>query len=275
MPESRDQFRSHLQKVLVHAEKQACELKIKRKDGTSFPASLVSVAARDSAGKYSQCRSILTDVTARMQLEEILRRRSSMPEFNPNPIVDVDWTGNVAYMNPAAERLFPDLGTASLKHPWLTDWPSLLHTLENRKEESLLREVQVGDSWYEQSIFFSKENKRLLIHGYEITERKQAEAALKASETRYRRLFETAQDGILILDAETGRIADVNPFLIEMLGYSSEDFWGKQLWEIGPFKNTEAAKNRLWGIAEQRICPLQGFTPGNERRTAHCRGICQ
>ena len=65
---------------------------------------------------------------------------------------------------------------------------------------------------------------------------------LMESETRYRRLFETAQDGILILDAETGQISDVNPFLIDMLGYSFEDFLGKKLWEIGPFKNTEASK---------------------------------
>src|SRR5271157_3362558 len=68
------------------------------------------------------------------------------------------------------------------------------------------------------------------------------EEALKISETRYRRLFETAQDGILILDAETGQISDVNPFLIEMLGYSHEDFLGKKLWEIGAFKDIEASK---------------------------------
>jgi len=59
---------------------------------------------------------------------------------------------------------------------------------------------------------------------------------------RYRRLFETAQDGILILDAETGQISDVNPFLVEMLGYSHEDFLGKKLWEIGAFKDIEASK---------------------------------
>lgn len=50
------------------------------------------------------------------------------------------------------------------------------------------------------------------------------ELSLKESELRYRRLFEAAQDGILILDAETGAIADVNPFLINMLGYSREEF---------------------------------------------------
>ena len=76
----------------------------------------------------------------------------------------------------------------------------------------------------------------------ESTDQRQTEEALKISETRYRRLFETAQDGILILDAETGQIADVNPFLVEMLGYSYADFLGKKLWEIGPFKNINASK---------------------------------
>ena len=65
---------------------------------------------------------------------------------------------------------------------------------------------------------------------------------LKASETRYRRLFETAQDGILILDADTGQIDDVNPFLMDMFGYTYEDFQGKKLWEIGAFKDTKANK---------------------------------
>ncbi len=82
----------------------------------------------------------------------------------------------------------------------------------------------------------------ILLALEDITDHKRSEEALKISETRYRRLFESAQDGILILDAETGQISDVNPFLVEMLGYSHEDFLGKKLWEIGPFKNMEASK---------------------------------
>ena len=65
----------------------------------------------------------------------------------------------------------------------------------------------------------------------------------KNSELRYRRLFETAQDGILILDAKTGAITDVNPFLIHMLGYSRDEFIGKKLWEVGAFKDIEASKD--------------------------------
>ena len=69
------------------------------------------------------------------------------------------------------------------------------------------------------------------------------EQSLENSELRYRRLFEAAQDGILILDAETGAITDVNPFLIDMLGYSREEFIRKKLWDVGAFKDTKASKD--------------------------------
>jgi PAS domain S-box-containing protein len=69
-----------------------------------------------------------------------------------------------------------------------------------------------------------------------------AAQALKDSELRYRRLFEAAQDGILILDARTGMIEDVNPYLMKMLGYSREEFVQKKLWEVGAFKDVEASQ---------------------------------
>jgi PAS domain S-box-containing protein len=67
-----------------------------------------------------------------------------------------------------------------------------------------------------------------------------SKAALLDSEIRYRRLFETAKDGILILDTESGRITDANPFMSELLVYSHEHFLGKELWEIGLFSDKAA-----------------------------------
>ena len=64
--------------------------------------------------------------------------------------------------------------------------------------------------------------------------------AVRLSELRYRRLFETAQDGILILDANSGEIMDVNPFLIDLLDYPFEELRGRKLWEIGQFKDISA-----------------------------------
>ncbi|MCE0499756.1 MAG: PAS domain S-box protein [Methylacidiphilales bacterium] len=69
-----------------------------------------------------------------------------------------------------------------------------------------------------------------------------SEQAIVASELRYRRLFETAQDGILILDAGTGQVVDANPYMKDLLGYSQEEFLGRKLWEIGPFKGITASK---------------------------------
>ena len=76
---------------------------------------------------------------------------------------------------------------------------------------------------------------------------------LHDSEVRYRRLFESARDGILILDAYTGQIIDVNPFLIEILGYSYDEFIGKELWEIGIFKNIDESKAAFHRITKQGI----------------------
>ena len=67
-----------------------------------------------------------------------------------------------------------------------------------------------------------------------------SKAALLDSEIRYRRLFETAKDGVLILDTETGRITDANPFMSELLGYSHDHFLDKELWEIGLFSDKSA-----------------------------------
>jgi len=86
---------------------------------------------------------------------------------------------------------------------------------------------------------------------WDVTERKQAEEKLAASEVRYRRLFEASRDGILILDVETGMILDVNPFLIEMLGYPHELFLGKNIWEIGFFKDIAANKANFLELQQQ------------------------
>jgi diguanylate cyclase (GGDEF)-like protein/PAS domain S-box-containing protein len=83
------------------------------------------------------------------------------------------------------------------------------------------------------------------------------ELSQKDSEIRYRRLFEAAQDGILILDAETGMITDVNPFLINMLGYSREEFIQKRLWEVGAFKDVKASKAAFRALQEDKYIRYQ------------------
>jgi PAS domain S-box-containing protein len=89
----------------------------------------------------------------------------------------------------------------------------------------------------------TEQNKRLAWLEETLSKKARTEEALLDSEKRYRRLFESAQDGILILDAETGMVVDVNPFLMQLLGYSYEEFCGKYIWEIGAFKDIAASKD--------------------------------
>ena len=107
--------------------------------------------------------------------------------------------------------------------------------LESKKGQR--REVEVVANLYEEA-----GQTVIQANIRDITERKRMEAALEDSETRYRRLFETAQDAILILDEPTGKIFDANPFIKEMLGYSQAELVGKQLWQIGLFRDVEENK---------------------------------
>ena len=74
---------------------------------------------------------------------------------------------------------------------------------------------------------------------------------LNDSETRYRRLFEAAKDGILILEGDTGKIIDANPYLLDMLGYSIDELLDKQLWEIGPFKDSPATRSAILEVQKK------------------------
>jgi PAS domain S-box-containing protein len=78
-----------------------------------------------------------------------------------------------------------------------------------------------------------------------------ADQALIASEAQYRRLFESAQDGILIVEAETGQIRDVNPFLLDLLGFSREEYLGKKLWEVAAFQDSEASKSAFLELQQR------------------------
>ena len=82
--------------------------------------------------------------------------------------------------------------------------------------------------------------------------------ALQVSESRYRRLFETAQDGILLLNAETAQIEDVNPYLINMLGYTHTEFLGKKLWEVGSFSDITQSKEMF------EVLQTQGYVRYND-----------
>ena len=104
----------------------------------------------------------------------------------------------------------------------------------------------------------------ILLAIEDITDRLRAEQELRASEAKYRRLFETAHDGILILDGETGKIIDVNPPLLGLLGCTRAAALEKDFWQLGLFKDVHASRNAFQRIARKRIPPLRRFDCPNQ-----------
>jgi two-component system, cell cycle sensor histidine kinase and response regulator CckA len=96
----------------------------------------------------------------------------------------------------------------------------------------------------------TKLNSRIALLEKKLQEKKQAAEALQDSEKRYRRLFESAKDGILILDALTGKVVDVNPFLLRLLGYSYDALYGQYIWELGVFKDIAASKGAFKALQD-------------------------
>jgi PAS domain S-box-containing protein len=130
------------------------------------------------------------------------------------------------YRIPLQERVMADIESMD---PERMHWEELIATAKDGSKRYISA----------RNIPLPKEN-LMISTVWDVTEHKKAEMEIIASETRYRRLFESAKDGILILDAKSGNIVDVNPFLVDLLGIPSEKFLGKKLWEIGFFKDIAA-----------------------------------
>ena len=178
-------------------------------------------------------------------------------------ILGYDW--RYLYINNTAEKQNKRPKEELIGKIYMEMWPGIEKTeafdvikkcIEERTSQYLENEFFFPDGskgWFELKIEPVPDG--VFIMSTDITYRKQADKILSDSELRYRRLFESARDGILILDAETGMVVDVNHFLIEMLGFSREQFISKSIWELGFFKDIIANKASFVELQENKyIC---------------------
>ena len=95
------------------------------------------------------------------RVEAEAARLATFPQLNPNPIAEVDFAGQIHYLNPAAERLFPNLRQRGTGHPWLVDWESLVRKLREGGTKVIIREVRVGARWCQQTLQLVEETQRI------------------------------------------------------------------------------------------------------------------
>jgi PAS domain S-box-containing protein len=91
----------------------------------------------------------------------------------------------------------------------------------------------------------SPDGRECNLAALDISQRRRQEQALLISEIRFRRLFETAHDGVLLLDPKTRQITEANPFMLNLLGYTYEQLIGKELYEIGLLKDRSKSRDMV------------------------------
>ena len=111
---------------------------------------------RDEPGKIIKSIGMVHDITERKKAEEKIERLASFPDLNPNPVVEADFDGNIEYVNPATKKIFPDLETLGLRHPFLSEWESVVNTFRVKKLPTFGREIKIGEHWYHQQFSLQK-----------------------------------------------------------------------------------------------------------------------
>jgi PAS domain S-box-containing protein len=252
------------------------ELTYIRKDGSRFPAVVSVTALRDDEGAIIGYLLIGTDNTARKQIEverEQLGQRlrdqqfytRSLFESNIDALMTTDASGIITDVNRQMEALTgctrDELIGAPFKN-YFTDpeqaETSITLVLSQKKVTNYELTARARDGRetvvsYNATTFYDRDRRLqgVFAAARDVTERKLADEEVRASETRYRRLFEAAKDGIVILDAETGMIVDVNSSLAEMLGFSHEEFLGKHIWDLGFFKDVVANQENFLELQQK------------------------
>jgi PAS domain S-box-containing protein len=239
------------------------EISILRKNGTIRNLQVIRKEIIWAGKQHYQ--TIYRDVTERKQVAEALR----VSEQNFRNSIDSSPMG-IYITTPAWEPLYANQAFLDLfgyqnieevtKNPPHSFYTPESHALLQKRREAQKhgaatpRELDVSIQRKDGDIRYLHISRKAVIwNGAEqyqlfyddITAGKQAQQALIASEVSYRRLFESAKDGILIIDAVTGLITDANPFLYNLLGLSLKEIKGKYLWQIGTFSDIVSSKDRF------------------------------
>ncbi len=237
-----------------------------RKDGSVFPVEIaLSPIVLDSGVLIS---SSIRDISDRVLNEKAIHESESRlalgVEIAGLALAEVDYKTGLNHLSEDAARLFglaQDFLIVPREAVHATFHPGDQAELAVRIAESLSPE---GPGWFamdhrviwpngdvhwlrvRKQVYFEGEGEyrhpvRAMLALFDVTTEKNVALNLEDSEIRFRRLFEAAHDGILILDATTHKITHANPFLTSLLDYPAEYFLGKELWEIGFLKDKQAS----------------------------------
>lgn len=182
---------------------------------------------RVAAGRFV---ALLEDITHRKRGEKKLEWLASFPKNTPIPIVEADRNGSLTYQNEAARAAFPGLETSGGAHPLLMAAEAAWPNLEAGQEPGVF-ELHMDERYFQVTPTHVQDQDRIQLYCMDITRHKNTESALRESEQSYRRLIETAEEGVWVLDADD-LTTFVNPKMAEILGFSPDEIIGRPIWEF-------------------------------------------
>ncbi|MCG6537391.1 MAG: PAS domain S-box protein, partial [Syntrophales bacterium LBB04] len=271
VPESWDRLKEAVERAREAGVPYQLELELIRPDGATRWVNAFGGAIYDHHGRLTGLQGTVQDITERKLAETMLRDSEalyqSLVNHLPQCVFRKDLESRFTFANLNFCRL---LGKTSAEILGRTDfdfYPPALAEKYRCDDQRIMREGRLVELVEQHVLPDGKDMivqvvKSPLVNAAgetvglqalfgDITAQKRAEEKLQSSEIRYRRLFESAKEGILILDAETGQIVDANPFLMEMLGFSHEQLLGKAVWDLGILKDLIANQDNFLELQQK------------------------
>ena len=259
------------------------DLPLETRDGRHVDVEFVSNVYQSGDEEVIQCN--IRDITTRKREEIALIRLASIVESSDDAIIGKSVSGVITSWNRGAEKIFGYAGSEMIG----TSITRLIPADRHHEEIHILEKINRGESVEHFETIRKTKDGRLIdvsvtispikepsgkVVGVskvarDISGRKRRQERLRLSETRYRRLFEAARDGILILDSSSRKITDANPFMSELLGYSHDELVGKELWEIGLLKDEEASRSAFRELQENHFIRYENLPLQNKKGSCH------
>ncbi|NOT42522.1 MAG: PAS domain S-box protein, partial [Alphaproteobacteria bacterium] len=243
-----------------------------RKDGSLVQVEITASPMRDAQGRVAAASLIVRDIHDQKAKNDALRKSEARYRALVDASTTAVWRANAEGVVTYATDLWKELtgqtneeqlgwGWLNAIHPddrnsTIARWNNSLETRTIHENEFRVRTVAGHYRWFGVRAvpMFNLDGS---VEGWvgantDIHDEKTAKEAMRLSEVRYRRLFEAAHDGVLILDPDTRKITDANPFMTKLIGYAHDQLIGKELFEIGFFSDAQASRDMFQTLKATR-----------------------
>ncbi|MGC2432771.1 MAG: PAS domain S-box protein, partial [Desulfobaccales bacterium] len=259
VPEDLKEMRSKFIEALRTNRSYMREYRIRRKDGALRWLQGRSQIFCDEAGRIDYVSGVLFDITERKVAEREILRLASFPRLNPNPVLEIDLVGKVTYANEYAYEVLRKLGRQDITGFLPSDLEDLIQSYREQGVKRFFREIELEGAVFAESIHVVEEFKMLRLFAVDITKHKQAEESLRDNQQFLTDIFNSIQDGMIILSLDF-TIIRVNPAL-EKLPFV-KPMVGRKCYEIlhnrsEPCEECVAREVIQTGLAAEKIITVK------------------